>query len=206
MFYQLLKKNKIMTQLPQEIIYKCFRYLSYADLYNFIYQNKFNRNYFDTELFSRLSMKINFIHKNFPLILIELFTIQELLNAPILTWQQQFMGHTDYIDRINPEDIDSPIAIGIDCYNRSFICLKLTNLSKNEIFVCTLFQRYSDYQSRWTHGCHSYANFMLECGYFLVENRFCHKNFEENMTKLLSKKKCTLRLINNTEQDYILGY
>lgn len=192
--------------LPKDLMNQCIGYLSFKEIYNFINKNPLYQNYLDIEYYTELIVKINYIFKHIPQILIDLFTIQEFLDAPIIEWNDRFIGNTDYIDRIKPSDIKYPISIGVDPYGRAFICLKIINVTKQEEFVCTLFQRYSNQPSRWTYGCHSYANFIKECGYFLIDEEFRHKNFEYNIHQLLTKKKCQLRMINNQSQEFILGH
>lgn len=158
----------------------------------------------DHDLLSRskkeeLHEALQYIHQYFPTPLIDLFTIKILLTAHRLEWKHSFLGGTGYIDRIKPQDLKNPISIGRDEFDRSFICLKIRNLSKNEIYVLTLFQRYSDDPNTWTMGCHSYYNFTKSPGYFLTSNIIRHKYFEDNMKKLLSMKNVSLQI---SEEEY----
>lgn len=189
--------------IPNEIIKESFDYLPLGDLYNITKESK-STAFITSQKYDELRHKIHFIENNFPLVLIQLFTFKELLNADIIEWKDVFIGNTDYIDRIKLNDVNSYITIGKDPYNRTFICLKLLNIMTNEKFVCTLFQRYSDDLTTWTYGCHSYSNFIKDCGYFLSKNQFRNKYIESNIRKLLSKKQSNLQLQENKYQDYIL--
>lgn len=51
--------------------------------------------------------------------------LQRFLAYPILEWREDFMGFTDYIDRIRPLDLSDPVMIGRDGYGRSFIALRI---------------------------------------------------------------------------------
>ena len=192
-----------MIELPLDIIKNSIEYLSLGDLYEYIKNNNIN-DLISSNQYNELKTKINFIENNFPSILIDLITMKVLLNANIMEWKNEYIGNTDYIDRIKPIHVKNKISIGLDCYNRAFICLKIQHLESKEEFVCTLFQRYSNLTSTWTHGCHSYKNFIKECGYFLNYNKISHKFFESNIKKLISFEKSNLQLKSDLFQDYLL--
>ena len=76
----------------------------------------------------------------------EYFPTLDYDNLPILEWDSNWIGPTEYIDNIQVDDISYPIMKGFDKYNRSYITF-LLNIKKNNInnkIVFTLFQRYSD--------------------------------------------------------------
>ena len=52
------------------------------------------------------------------------------------------MGPTNYIDFLNPEDLDAPIMKGTDKYERPFIAIKMTDQQQNKTFVTAIFERY----------------------------------------------------------------
>lgn len=193
-----------MIELPLDIIKNSTEYLSLGDLFEYIKNDNNINDFILTNQYNELKTKINFIENNFPSILINLFTMKVLLNADIMEWKNEFIGTTDYIDIIKPIHVKNKISIGIDQYYRPFICLKVLDIMSNEEFVCTLFQRYTNLSSTWTHGCHSYKNFIKESGYFLNYNKINHKFLESNIKKLISFEKCNLQLKSDSFQEYIL--
>lgn len=80
-----------------------------------------------------------------------------LTQFPILPFETRFMGDTDYLDRIQSNDLSYPIMIGIDKYNRYFISVKYTCLETewsfdgqtysinniDDVYCLTIFQRYT---------------------------------------------------------------
>jgi len=69
---------------------------------------------------------------------------------PDIKHLDSFVGGTDYIDSIKPEDMEYNIMRGIDQYNRPYISCK--NNENND--VQTFFKRYTEIENNvWTHGC-----------------------------------------------------
>ena len=151
---------------------------SYVDLYSIskLPPNKYTKLYHE---------KFDFVKKNYPEKLIDLFTLEKMINFPILKFKPKFIGSTDYIDRIKPCDLSHPIMIGIDCFNRPFVSIRTSCLDTGDVVVDTLFQRYSDDKFIWSSGC---------CGYGFINNSG-HINFfvnkeeknmlSENISRLL---------------------
>ena len=95
----------------------------------------------------------------------EFNTTNLLCNLPILIlpWKRNFIGCTDYIDRIGVSDLKFPIMIGVDHFHRPFIAIKYTYreldwadinkktiiYSENKIGRITVFQRYSKDYKCW---------------------------------------------------------
>ncbi|QLH36216.1 MAG: hypothetical protein HWD61_08815 [Parachlamydiaceae bacterium] len=64
-----------------------------------------------------------------------------LKHLPVLNLGNR-RGDSDYIDFLQPEELNFSIMKGLDCKQRPFISLKLVD-PKGHLFVVTLFQRYS---------------------------------------------------------------
>ena len=79
------------------------------------------------------NLKHKVIIDNYHTILINIFGLDNLKSYPILLWNNRFLGNTNYIDKINYNDMKSPIMIGKDRFNRYFICLKLRRKIENSI-------------------------------------------------------------------------
>jgi hypothetical protein len=123
--------------------------------------------------------KRNYVIDNFPEEIISMFSFEKMINFPILKFQDRFIGFTDYIDRIKAEDLSEPIMIGIDCYKRAFICIRTMKLKKNNnITVDTIFQRYTNDKSYWTHG-----------GYGFIKNSSIDSITKNNIKNLLNNNK-----------------
>lgn len=105
-----LLKSKIITNKKLikmiELPFECMDFLSLGEINDLI----------DSELITcenntELMNKIQFIQNNFPKLIIDLFGIKFLLDADILDRKNSYIGNTDYIDRIKPNDIKSKISI-----------------------------------------------------------------------------------------------
>lgn len=67
----------------------------------------------------------------------------------------QRRGLTDYIDFISCEDMsDIPqgVAVGIDIFQRPFICVRLLNVDNGEKSIHTFFRRYTRDSNIWCIG------------------------------------------------------
>jgi hypothetical protein len=77
------------------------------------------------------------------------------MDLPILDLKNR-MGHSDYIDFLQPEELTHPIMRGIDAYRRPFVAFKVyvagPKDKDNYEIVGTFFQRYSDDTDAWAFG------------------------------------------------------
>ena len=169
-----------------------------------IIENILNNQYISYETQKKLTVKISklskkcrslsyqklkeyYISKNFDNHIVSMFGgIQNMVKFPILEWDDKFMGSTDYIDNIIPQDLSSKIMMGIDNYNRPFISLR-TNKNGNKN-VDTLFQRYTNEKNTWTYGTNGYSQLIIEGGYFYVRGEIKHKYIKQNIENLLKSK------------------
>lgn len=114
---------------------------------------------------------------------------------PIIDFQRRFVGATDYIDRIRFTDMPSPIMIGVDFYDRPFICIKyVASDEENEdismgAHILTVFQRYTDNKRGWTKaGTFNGPILMFNSGMF---NKVSKRTFIKNIYQLLNREKVT---------------
>ena len=113
--------------------------------------------------------------KNFPPIYNNLG--EEAGNLPVLDLKDE-TGFSDYIDFIKAENMDHPIMIGVDCFNRPFMAIKVKT-NEDKYVVGTFFQRYTDDPYTWAYGtCYSGANMIFH------KSRF---HTEEDITTLTEK-------------------
>lgn len=131
-------------------------YLPDRDLINLSLCNKDLSSILSLSIIRRKKLKQ--IKKLFPPTIIDMITLDNLIDADYLEWDDKWMGGTGYLDRMEYEDFNKPFAYGKDCHNRPFICVKLvisdndnnnqenTNNDNNnhEKSVLTIFQRYTD--------------------------------------------------------------
>ena len=90
------------------------------------------------------------------------YRVTETSNVPILDVEERF-GMTGYIDYIEVKDMPYDIMRGIDMSKRPFLAVKYQvrhKYGKVKTYVSTIFQRYSDYENKLTHGT-AYSNFCL---------------------------------------------
>lgn len=80
----------------------------------------------------------------------------------ILPFQEKFLGVTSYIDGIRMKHLSYPVMIGYDKYQRAYISIKyycleeryhqggeIVDLDTNDIYMLTIFQRYTDNIYTW---------------------------------------------------------
>lgn len=59
-------------------------------------------------------------------------------------------GNTGYIDFVKVREVESPIAFGVDCHGRPFVCYRAQHCSKKiKMVITTLFQRYEHSENFW---------------------------------------------------------
>ena len=87
----------------------------------------------EQQMRNRLRSSTRFV--NYPKPLVD---VLHLNKAPVLPWENRFLGGTGYIDRIRRSDIkDDKVVKGVDCFKRPFVVF----VDKNDM-MCVLFQRY----------------------------------------------------------------
>lgn len=133
----------------------------------------------DTKFEKIITNKREYILDNFPESIISIFGFENMINYPIIEFQDNFIGFTEYIDRIRPDDLSEPIMIGIDCYKRPFICIRTLQIRDNIKSVDTLFQRYTNEKETWSYGC---------CGNGFLFSSSIHNHVNKNNIK---------RILNN---------
>tara|TARA_Y100000991_G_C21934568_1_gene332370 strand:+ start:149 stop:727 length:579 start_codon:yes stop_codon:yes gene_type:complete len=138
-------------------------------------------------ILSYQKLKEYYISKNFDKYIISMLGgMENMINFPILKWNDKFIGSTDYIDNIMPQDLSSKIMIGIDNYNRAFISLRTNKNGKRN--VDTLFQRYTNEKNTWTNGTNGRSQLITEGGHFYIRGKIKHKHIEQNIENLLESK------------------
>ena len=166
-----------MTRLPHDLMMSIFEYVPYATLHQLLTQTDVDWN-IPSKMKQDIDHKKKYILDHIPSVLINIFSLNELLDATILEWNDAFIGCTDYIDRIQTSDVDNAICIGVDRFHRAFVCIRIMDIEREKTFVYTLFQRYTDNITSWTYGCH-YPSFLNTSGYIMVGNTIEHKEFKD---------------------------
>lgn len=127
--------------------------------FNFICSDKNNFKICKTQLENLIKKKKKYLINIYPSVIFELINgISTLIFAPILKYKSYFGG--DYIDCIKPNDMSSPIMFGIDFYRRPFISIR--TYKHDQISVTTIFQRYTDDNSLWTHGVYTNSHILSD--------------------------------------------
>lgn len=131
------------------------------------------------------AQKKQWIEQSIPIPLIQCFGMKRLLDAGFLEWRPEYIGWTDYIDRIT--EVDQSIMLGRDPSHRAFITIR--SLSENdEIQTTTLFQRYSDDKGTWTYGTRHTPSWMSTYSYFCTNHRITRRGFLETLEMILSSR------------------
>ena len=167
--------NYINTYLTVE--YKLQLLFTSKKLYSLI--NKYKND---------IKNKKNYISLNFDENIIDLMGgIGNMILYPVLPYQKQFNGSTDYLDNISPDYLDNKIMIGIDKFKRSFIVLKL--FYNNFCSTSVLFQRYTNITNSWTHASYG-SNEVITwaSGYFYNKGSLINNNIKKNIDNLLKDR------------------
>ena len=100
-------------------------------------------------------------------------------------------GFTDYIDFIEPDEVNYPVMQGTDRFRRNFIVLKM--IVNKEQFFQTFFQRYTN-GSGWM-GCGHYGRNLIDTTGNMSDEQFklLYDIIQENEVKLNDNH----RLIDN---------
>jgi hypothetical protein len=131
--------------------------------------------------------KQKFVLDNFPEEIVNLFTLERMANFPILEYKEEFLGLTDYIDGILPQDMTHPIMMGVDKYKRAFIAIRTYQPQEKKTMVDTIFQRYTKDKLIWSNS---------SCGFISISYvTDMDEHFVSNINKLL-----------NNESDIIYPY
>ena len=69
--------------------------------------------------------------------------------VPVIEEKPHFVGASKNVDKIEIDDVDSPVSIGVDRFKRPFIAIRLLNEETKEGSIITLFQEYANTQLPW---------------------------------------------------------
>lgn len=110
--------------------------------------------------------KYEWILRCVPCVVRDMVGMEHLLDASFLPWNDDYIGHTGYIDRI--KYVPSSVMVGEDPHHRAFITIRTRRRDEEALHydVTTLFQRYSDDRSTWTYGAHHPSCWMSGFMYF----------------------------------------
>ena len=128
--------------IGKDIFLEICKFLKAKEILKFSFVEKYFYKIWDDDFKEKYLKKKNFVVNNYHKKIIKMFNLENLLDYPILKWEDKYLGSTDYIDCIFKNDTNNSIMIGIDKYRRPFITIKITDGKK--ISVNTLFQRYSN--------------------------------------------------------------
>jgi hypothetical protein len=131
-------------------------------IYTYLPPSYINKSPWEQEL------KKQWVSSCFPKSLIDTIGEEKMLSFPIIKWNDEFMGYTDYIDRLYAHHMSDPIMLGIDCYNRPFIAFRTKH--KTSLTVDVLFQRYSNDKHCWSNAHCGNSGFITHCGHSRMVN------------------------------------
>lgn len=167
--------NNILSY--DDIIYNVSNYLTIKE--QLIFNSTFNNNIIKKCIRkSVIKYKIFNIMKKYKLINLfegSFIPTKLISNIPVLKYKKSFARGTDYIDRIRPHDMSKPIMIGVDSYQRPYVCIKYkcinnpyTNINTEYEYVITFFQRHTGSKEGWVKAGHNtgpiinYSNVLLD--------------------------------------------
>ena len=178
-----------MIFLPLEIQYKVIDYLSCSDKINAGMTHKEHKLLLEPYQ-EYISQHKKCIRRYFCEEIIDIVGgFKNMMDYEWLAWNDTFMGGTGYIDSIKSSDLQRPIMLGVDSWDRPFIAIKttITNKYKKQFQnVDVLFQRFSNEKKTWTSSC-SYPGIMSgSSGLFLNNGCYNGNNLRNNLQNLLN--------------------
>jgi len=208
------EKIKYKGFINLKLVCKKFNELLNQDIYwfNISNQYKFNMTFLNNTESKDFNIQKSIINKlhdmasidyYFPKEIINIFgSIHNLSNIPILDIKEQ-MGSSDYIDFILKDTVTHKIMRGKDKYNRLFLCFRyklndINNRFSPEVFVETIFQRYTNNSELWTCGGHDGLNMIKEIGnsHYLNEVNYNY------LRRLVNGKSCRTIYYDNLLEEY----
>jgi hypothetical protein len=107
------------------------------------------------------------------------------------------MGSTGYMDFLLPNDLNSSIVKGTDCFTRPFVSVRVRNKAENGKYVFTIFKRYTTPSStQWSVGARK--TIIFEDNDFIFSGDTIHSN-DCNVLKFVK------RLLENSDPEYELN-
>ena len=99
----------------------------------------------------------------------------------------------DYIDNIKYKDMNNPIMIGVDNWERPFICIKYKYLvkGKERKHVLIIFQRFKGVKSNWVKSGHNAGPILHFSACLLSYDE--QKILIKNICQLLAKEKVSTK-------------
>lgn len=114
---------------------------------------------------------------------------ENLDKATKIEWKQQWLGSTDYIDRVKPEDITNNISYGVDNFKRPFVFVKVKIITSTaeghtdeKTCLLIIFQRYTDDPNLYV--CIDPPGYLDK---FIRGNCAITSDFKELLTKFFAK-------------------
>lgn len=120
-----------------------------------------------------------------------------------LTYKEKFIGGTDYVDGIKPEDMNQSVMWGIDRGSRPYIAVKYV-CDKVSQGVTTFFQRYTDYGAQVASGDHTACPDLMR-NYDLSPVMNKEETFLSNFRSFLGGNKLNIKHINNITHELQLA-
>lgn len=185
-----------MDPLCPDMLNHISTFLSNAEVSNLSQTSKRHYEILTKELQQRKKEKIDHIRRIFPKWLIDLVSIDKFISLPYLEWNNEWLGGTDYIDRIKYGTSSSPMWYTVDLYRRSAFILDFKAVIYNDDgetkevtnSIC-IFQRYTNGSG---YTCGTYHNdISIE---ILCHGGMINPNEEDNLL---------LKIIKDGELEYI---
>ena len=175
-----------MSIIPNHILIDTYKNYLSNDIQQIKTSLSLSKHYYQHLITDFIKLLEENVLKIYPQKIIHNFgKLSKFIFYPKLEFKRNFMGDTKYLDKFTFNDLLNfkkyPIITGIDYYNRPFIILKLKleiiksedsdsdsdsdDISRPNLGVVTIFQRYSDCDLSWTCGT-AYYHFMdvFKCG------------------------------------------
>lgn len=107
------------------------------------------------------------------------------------------IGHTEYIDFLQWDEVTSPIMKGVDAYKRHFLVVKMI-VNGNKIME-TYFQRYTDDNTHWMACGHATRGFLNTQGSGLIKEQI------ELLKKVINGENVLIEKKHNTAYGDFIG-
>lgn len=179
------KYNIISELVKRNMFTDVALYLSYSDK---VHLSQVNNEYHEIilKIINKYKKHIDIVSKMHPEC-IDIFGVDNLVTYQIYTNVDSIVGHTGYIDKIDPSLVQDTFMIGIDNLKRPFIVIKFSCNGKQHINC--FFQRYSNTIKEWACSSNNHVRINAEHGYIITNGKLVHNVLKQNIQNVQQNMK-----------------
>ena len=192
--------------LCDDLFYFIIEKLSTLDLFNL---NIALKNIALKKYIKLIKIKYSIFNVLKKLKIINIFTgtfipLSLISNFELLKFKRSFLNGTDYIDNIYQNEMSKPIMIGVDFYNRPFLCIKyycesnFIDTINDGDYVLTIFQRFTGDKQQWVKAGNNMGT-LINWSSTLLDD-FSKKMIVRNIFELVNNQKVSYLNYNSLKK------